>query len=536
MQADGLSDTGWPRLSEYIAQHIGLYYPPERRLDLQRGLSRVAAEFGFANIATCADWLLSGALTQAQMRTLAGHLTVGETYFFREPRSFDALREHILPELIGSRRGREQRLRLWSAACSTGEEAYSLAILLRQLIPDWQDWCVRILATDINEQSLQTAREGVYGKWALRDSTAGFRDTYFTRTAAGRFALLPEIKRCVEFAQLNLAQDCFPSLSTHTNAMDIILCRNLLIYFAPTQAQTLVQNLHHALVDEAWLIVSPSECSQVLFRGFRAVNFPGAILYRKGTDAQQTQEHGSPSRLPEPVGDTDRCVMPMFDTSPPAALRVARAVTLKSAVSPRAEQTPPVSEPSEGRAEAEALYGQGRYAEAAERLLSFFAWQAVQNPTSTSGSGAESPTFSLLTRALANQGKLIDALAWSKRWIGADRLDSAAYYLHAVVLQELGEFESARRSLQRAVYLHPDFVLAHFALGNLARSGGRIEAAKKHFENAQRLLRGSPPGESLPESDGMTAGRLAEIIAALLVMLDRPVALLEESPHETRAR
>ena len=136
MQTDGVPEALWPRLSEFIAEHIGLHFPPERRPDLQRALTAVAAEFGFANSARCADWLLSSPLTRPQLHTLASHLTVGETYFFRERKTFEALAQHVLPELIRCRRGREQRLRLWSAACSTGEEPYSLAILVQQLLPD----------------------------------------------------------------------------------------------------------------------------------------------------------------------------------------------------------------------------------------------------------------------------------------------------------------------------------------------------------------------------------------------------------------
>jgi chemotaxis protein methyltransferase CheR len=120
---------------------------------------------------------------------------------------------------------------------------------------------------------------------------------------------------------------------------------------------------------------------------------------------------------------------------------------------------------------------------------------------------------------LANQGKLADALVWSERWIGADRIDPAAHYLHAMVLQEAGQRAAARRSLDRAVYLRPDFALAHFALGNLARADSHYSAANKHFTNALRVLRSFPPDRLLPESGDITAGRLMEIIATLLALL-----------------
>jgi len=153
---------------------------------------------------------------------------------------------------------------------------------------------------------------------------------------------------------------------------------------------------------------------------------------------------------------------------------------------------------------AELLYLQGRYAEAADTLVTSFARQAP-------GPRA----FSLLTRALANQGNLADALAWCDRWIAADKLDPAGHYLRAVVLLERGDPDQTRVSLQRALYLHPDFVLAHFALGNLARSRGKIGEAEKHFANALHSLRRYQPDDLLPESDGLTAGRLTETLTSI---------------------
>src|SRR5262245_38410480 len=136
MRTDPAVEQALPRISELIARTIGLHFPPERRADLQRGLESAAAELGFENGAACAKWLLSAPPTPVQLNTLANHLTIGETYFFRERKTFDALESHVLPELIRAR-STERRLRIWSAACSTGEEPYSLAILLQQLLPQW---------------------------------------------------------------------------------------------------------------------------------------------------------------------------------------------------------------------------------------------------------------------------------------------------------------------------------------------------------------------------------------------------------------
>lgn len=518
MRSDALPEALWPRLSDLIADQMGLNFPPERRPDLQRGLTAAAAEFGFADSASCAEWLLSTSLTRPQLHALASHLTVGETYFFREGQTFDVLAQHILPTLIRGRRGCDQRLRLWSAACSTGEEPYSLAILVRRLLPDWPDWHVKILATDINERFLQKAATGVYGDWSFRRAPAGFKEQYFTPTADGRFAVTPQFRDCVSFAQLNLAGDSFPSLATDTNAMDVILCRNVLIYFTPAHARKLVGNLRHALMDEGWLAVSPSEYSQALFSEFTAVNFPGSVLYRKC----QGESVSLPTwTAPAPMAARNTASVfaaPLRPSAPDADVVTGGVGTVAAQSSCDAAGTPgPL-------VVAEALYGQGRYAEAAGTLLASLVDGAAPLVWTSLPGGEGARTFSLLARALANQGQLPEALAWSEKWIAADKMDYAAHYVHAMILEEKGEREAAVRSLNRAVYLKPEFALAHFALGNLARADGRGEA-RRHFENALRLLRACPPDEPLPESDGLGAGRLMEIIATVLTLPDRPGVL-----------
>ena len=222
-------ETQWARLSGLIAEQMGLHFPHERLVDLQRGLAGAAEDFGFDDIAACADWLLSTPLNKAQLQVLATHLTIGETYFFRDKKSFDVLASSVFPALIHARRGRERRLRLWSAACCSGEEAYSLAILLHQVLPDLADWHVTILATDINPVFLRKAVAGSYGEWSFRDTAAGFKERYFTRTEDRRYTIRPEIQKLVTFEHVNLVEDVYPSLATDTNARDIIFCRNVLM-------------------------------------------------------------------------------------------------------------------------------------------------------------------------------------------------------------------------------------------------------------------------------------------------------------------
>jgi chemotaxis protein methyltransferase CheR len=149
-----LKDIELSVVCEVIASRMGLHFPVERWPMLSRNLVSAAGEFGYNNINEFIQWLLSNSLNREQMKILAAHLTITETYFWREPQVFIALTDFILPELIKLKKKREKKIRIWSAGCSTGEEPYSIAIALHKTIPKIKDWNITILATDINTKAL----------------------------------------------------------------------------------------------------------------------------------------------------------------------------------------------------------------------------------------------------------------------------------------------------------------------------------------------------------------------------------------------
>jgi chemotaxis protein methyltransferase CheR len=470
-----LPDSLLSSLSDFLAAQIGLHFPKKRWGDLERGIAAAACQFGLPDAQACAHWLLSAPLTRSQIETLASHLTVGETYFFREKRSFEVLEQHILPALLHAREHTERRLRIWSAGCCTGEEAYSIAMLLDRLIPDSEKWNVTILATDINPAFLGKAAEGVYGEWSFRDTPDWIQTHHFKHGKNARFEILPRIRKRVTFSYLNLADDVYPSLTNNTNAMDVIFCRNVLMYFTAAQAKKVIENLRRSLVDGGWLIVSPVETSNSLFSGFTAVGFPGAVLYRKLASTE------SPA------------VATTYPTAAPGLLP---------------ETLPP-----------ECLVGNA--------ILSIPLHKALLNSDRSAEQPGEAPLVevngsavpSRMARACANQGKLTEAAEWCEKAIAADKLNPAHPYLLATIRQEQGQYDLAAQSLMRALYLDLDFVLAHFALGNLRLAQGRRREAERHFRNALALLHRHPRDEPLPESDGLSAGRLAEIITSVLSSL-----------------
>lgn len=479
-----LSSSLLSQLSEFVGTQTGLNFPQERWGDLERGIVAAAPDFNFSDRESCVRWLLSTPLTRHMSEVLASHLSVGETYFFREKRSLEILGEQILVQLMQSRRQNERRLRIWSAGCSTGEEAYTIAILLDRLIPDLKEWNITILATDFNPKFLRKAAQGVYGEWSFRDAPAWLREHYFDKSMDGRLEIHAHIRKMVTFSYLNFADDVYPSLLNNTGGMDVIFCRNVLMYFTAQRAKQVVGNFHRALVDGGWLIVSPVEASNALLSSFTPVEFPGAVLHRKMANAGSQQlACGYP--IPLRYGESE-ATPPVLPVAPPEP---AAMVPIHHHPAPSDNNFPGA--------------------------------QAGQMPASGED---ECKVTSRLARSCANQGKLGEALEWCEKAIATDKMNPAHHYLLATILQEQGRHDIAIQSLMRALYLDPDFVLAHFALGNLHQSQGRYLQTQRFFGNVLLLLRDHSPDETLSEADGLTAGRLTEIVTSLLASLPQPTA------------
>ena len=469
--APDLPNATLERLSAFVTREMGLFFPKERWNELERGIASALRALGCQDSLADVERLLARALSRRELETIAEFLTVGETYFLREPRTLEVFQKEILPELLRARRGGERRLRIWSAGCSSGEEPYSIAILLRRMLPDLAQWQVTILATDINAASLRKGMAGVYRAWSFRASPSWFRDLYFRPVGAGLYEIDPRIKRMVSFAYLNLAEEGYPSLASNTNAMDVIFCRNVLMYFAPQLAQAVVGRLHRSLMEKGWLIVSPAEISPTLYASFEAVHCADSSLYRKG------------------------------GASPRPATAGAALPAAAPAAAPR-QPAGAAAEPAQSRYELAAkLYRQGRYPEACTLLTEPY-------PPGNEDLAA----LSLLVRSYANQGELAQAQRWCDQALKADRLDPELHCLRAEILQEQGETGEARASLERALFLDPTLAIAHLSLGYLALWEGRGNTAGKHFENALRLISSVADDALLPGTEGMTAGRLREIV------------------------
>ena len=460
-----ISDEVQVQARTLIADRLGLDFKQSRQADLERGLRQALEHSHLSSPEQYVTWLATLPDESPEWRRLASSLTVGETYFFRDRAYIDALQRQILPGLIESRRSAGiLRIRCWSAGCATGAEPYSLAILLDQLLPDRSAWALTILATDINPAALETARKGVYSEWVLRETPKWMADRYFRRGRNDTFELNPAIRQMVTFAPLNLAKDSFPELMTNTGAMDLILCRNVLMYFTHSMQRAVVTRLHEALGTGGWLVVSPAEASIELFRPLISVNFPDAIFYRKSEDA-------SPASPPILSIETMAPELENLRLSP---------------VEPgdRDPEQAPVAPP---------------------------AIQPIH-------SQIDLPADLRRARALADRGLLEQARRLCEALLARDRLNPDTSLLLAAICQEQGEIPASIEALRQAVYLAPDSAAAHFMLGCLLFRQGDRKRGRRSLEAVVNLLQSAAPDQAVPGSEGLTAGRLLETSLAYMEM------------------
>ncbi|HIK09694.1 MAG TPA: tetratricopeptide repeat protein [Oscillatoriaceae cyanobacterium M33_DOE_052] len=214
-------------------------------------------------------------------------VTTGESYFFRDKGQFWLLRNAILPSIIQQQKqrwyeqgGEKPSLRIWSAGCSTGEEPYSLAIMVTELIPNLEAWDISIVGTDINQELVQKAQTGVYSSWSFRTIEAGQKEAYF-QESKGEWRLNEEIRSLVKFHQGNLVADTFPNSALDISNMNLILCRNVFVYFDAPSIALVLEKFYHTLKPGGYMITAHAELHGQDLGMFRPLIFSQSVIYQK---------------------------------------------------------------------------------------------------------------------------------------------------------------------------------------------------------------------------------------------------------------
>ena len=226
------------------------------------------------------DHLTAQPSRDGELRHLLNEITIGETCLFRSQPQLDALRKVILPEIVAEKTKQvTKRLRIWSAGCSTGEESYTLAMnMLEESAKLLQGWTVEILATDLNDHSIETAKAGIYGDYALRNTSDYYKRKYFSVIDEKKLQVLPAVKKLITFSRVNLQDD---SKMLFMKGMDLILCCNVLIYFDGVSKSKVINHFFSNLNFGGYFFLGTSESLMKLNEQFHLVHFPGTIAYWK---------------------------------------------------------------------------------------------------------------------------------------------------------------------------------------------------------------------------------------------------------------
>ena len=454
-----LTNAEFERLRDRLARFSGVHLDATRQRMLEHGLARRLSVRGCGY----AQYEQILTIDPEELARLSELVLNHETFFFRNQPHMRALHDVILPELH-RRKPPGEPIRIWSAGCATGEEAYSLAIAVLEALP-LSTRPVQIWATDLSEPALAVAREGCYSGRALVNIAPEILARYFDPLARG-YAVSERVRALVQFERYNLLDTPPPN----ARGIDIIFCQNVIIYFQAATAQLILRSFYNLLSEGGMLFLGFSETLWNRFDAFHTREVLGAFVYYKEAYAPATKPESVALRASETRRPTTRPLVPLVAQARPRPLRKLKVA----------------SEP----AHVEALLHQG------ETLAEMLA----------------------LARLQANSGQVDLALAEAQRIVERDPLHHEATMLLGILYSQQGQWDTAVLQFERARYLNSNAPLVSFHLAEAYRQQGRAEAAAREYRNALRKLQPLPPDTVI---DGVAVGWLRETCQQHLTQLSQ---------------
>jgi chemotaxis protein methyltransferase CheR len=461
-----VADVCYRTLKDYLIESTGLAYYLDKDSELAE---KIANRLEALNMSGCSAYLAllkDGQAGEAELDELVADLTIGETYFFRHEEQFDALRQTILPDVIRRNAARRQ-IRIWSAGCATGAEVYSLSILLhREFAGQLAGWDVSIVGTDINRKFLAQAREGQFGDWALRSTGEEVKSACFVQSTRS-WRIRDEYREGIALQYHNLVKHPYPSLLHNLAAFDLILCRNVMIYFSHEVIRDCVNRFWNSLVDGGWLLVGHAEFNPEVFRAFHTINAPGTVLFARTGEQPKQPVYRMDGWVTESAAPATAPWQPPSLSDLPLLLR-----------------RPPIA------------------------------------PEAADASSVPGDPLTAQIRELADRAQWEKAGALCQMLIDKDNLNPLGHFYHALVLEQMGQRQEAEGALNRAIYLDRDFVLAHYHKGLLLQNGEDLAGAARSFRNVLALLRPMASDRRFAEADGISAADLVELAQMQLEVLE----------------
>lgn len=462
-------------IMQFVFSEIGLVYYRDKENELCRKIDKAVKRSGAADYREYLAMIRNNRHEiSREFDNLVSELTIGETHFFRDEKLFMGIKDKVLPAVIEKNKNRK-RLWIWSAGCATGEEVYSISILINRYFSHrLQDWDLRITGTDINRDFLHQAINGVYTDWSFRGTPGEIKQNCFYRDE-NAWHIQPEHKKNVYFQYHNLVSMPVPSIFHNLFSFDIIFCRNVMIYFDSKTIEKLIYKFQESLVPDGWLVVGHADHNIRYFGSFKTVMLPGTSFYLNtaGSNEGVFNNGSGLFKNPFPSGSdmAGKTALPGDPKSRSSTFepdkRVAREETGKSKLS--------------GDKRAETF---------------------IQKP-----SEKKPPDLPTLT-ALINRGKWEEASLLCEASIEATPMDATLYLLSAFILEQKGLSNDAVASLRKALYLDRKFVVGHYHLGLLHQNLGDLKKAEKSFDNVINLLQNYDENFNFELADGISAREL----------------------------
>jgi chemotaxis protein methyltransferase CheR len=480
---------GSQRFRGWIAQRLGLHFDDTKLEFLAEILDRRADK----NELTPRSYLdrLKDPDMDVEIQALALELTVSETYFFRHIDQFHAFAEVALPQAQAGR-GPMRKLSMLSAGCASGEEPYTLAMVVRERGADC-GWDVAIRAFDINPAMLAKAAHGRYSAWALRETPATSRLRWF-RNVGKEFELEQSIRAAVTFLEVNLTQENAELWAPEK--YDVIFCRNVLMYFTPDSAQALVARLTRSLAPGGHLFLGHAETLRGLSNDYHLCHSHGAFYYQRKFAQQDERRENREDTLNNSISQNE--------STRHAAVRPVAAFpnlgwtknwleTIQDAsdrIQVLAERPLPKPALRDGR-------GPGGPMQTAAQLplvLDLLKKERFSDALDLLGrlpaESDQDPDVLLLRAALlTHSGNLSAAASVSAQLLEWDDLNSGAHYLLALCRESAGDRQGALDHYSSAIYLDPGFAMPRLHLGVMARRAGDREGAQRELGQALLLLK-----------------------------------------------
>ncbi len=484
-------------IKELVASDLGLDFMSSRDYDIEKGLISLGREHGIkgSDRSLLVKWLETVDWNQETLDSLARYLTVGETFFFREKPHLEVFREVIIPDLLKRSTMSGKPALIWSAGCCTGEEPYTLAMILREVVPEKLLRHFTIIGTDINHEFLHSAQRGSYRVWSFRETREEIRQQFFLKTG-DTWIIRDEVKAMVTFRYFNLAGTNDLALPSGPVVADVIFCRNVLMYFTHAQFLKVTGRFFRALNEGGFLVPGIVEVNDAEFSVFEPVSYKNCTLYRKSGNRTLVRPR---TALSIPVATPSQ-------TNPPPGLKNVKETPGRPRKINQGQIRP--AEMRDTAADPSMIFNTADYRKCIEICSSLL----QKDPGNIL-------LLSLMVRSYANTGKLDEASRWASVMLDKPGADAGHYYLAATVHTEMDNHTDASSLLKKALYLDPRHLPSHFLMGRVAVKLGKPDLSKRHFINALDLLDQYQEEEPVPQADGLNAGRMREMIRKSIAML-----------------